>query len=225
MAVDPCISPAARARLDRFRQSVARAGRAGEGADRGGGRRSHARARPGRPPAGGRAGRPNVIGVLEGREPGPTLMFCGHLDTVGVEGMDRAVRSGRARRPALRPRLAGHEGGRRGDDRRGRVAVERGFLARPLVVAAVIDERVREHRRRCAGHALESRRGGRDRTDRSARSAWRTRGLPGSTWKPAAVPRTAAARATAAMRSSAWDACCSASRRSIASCSRGRRTR
>lgn len=32
-------------------------------------------------------GRPNVIGVLEGRAPGPTLMFCGHIDTVGVEGM------------------------------------------------------------------------------------------------------------------------------------------
>jgi acetylornithine deacetylase len=33
-------------------------------------------------------GRPNVIGVLEGHTPGPTVMFCGHLDTVGVEGMD-----------------------------------------------------------------------------------------------------------------------------------------
>src|SRR5215207_6104348 len=32
-------------------------------------------------------GRPNVIGVLDGSAPGPTLMFCGHLDTVGVEGM------------------------------------------------------------------------------------------------------------------------------------------
>ncbi|HUF46627.1 MAG TPA: M20/M25/M40 family metallo-hydrolase [Vicinamibacterales bacterium] len=32
-------------------------------------------------------GRPNAIGVLEGRAPGPTIMFCGHLDTVGVEGM------------------------------------------------------------------------------------------------------------------------------------------
>src|ERR1044072_1534980 len=32
-------------------------------------------------------GRPNVVGVLEGRSPGPTLMFCGHLDTVGVIGM------------------------------------------------------------------------------------------------------------------------------------------
>ena len=33
-------------------------------------------------------GRPNVIGVLEGRAPGRSLMFCGHMDTVGVEGMD-----------------------------------------------------------------------------------------------------------------------------------------
>lgn len=32
-------------------------------------------------------GRPNVVGVLEGREPGPSVMLCGHLDTVGVEGM------------------------------------------------------------------------------------------------------------------------------------------
>lgn len=32
-------------------------------------------------------GRPNVVGVLEGAQPGPSLMLCGHLDTVGVEGM------------------------------------------------------------------------------------------------------------------------------------------
>jgi len=32
-------------------------------------------------------GRPNVVGVIEGREPGPAVMFCGHLDTVGTEGM------------------------------------------------------------------------------------------------------------------------------------------
>lgn len=32
-------------------------------------------------------GRPNVVGLLEGREPGPAIMLCGHLDTVGVEGM------------------------------------------------------------------------------------------------------------------------------------------
>src|SRR5687767_12607141 len=44
-------------------------------------------------------GRPNVIGVLEGRAPGPSLMFCGHIDTVGVDGMaapfDPVVRDGR----------------------------------------------------------------------------------------------------------------------------------
>jgi len=32
-------------------------------------------------------GRPNTIGVLEGRRKGRALMFCGHLDTVGVAGM------------------------------------------------------------------------------------------------------------------------------------------
>lgn len=32
-------------------------------------------------------GRPNVIGVIEGRAAGRTLMLCGHSDTVGVEGM------------------------------------------------------------------------------------------------------------------------------------------
>ena len=32
-------------------------------------------------------GRPNVVGVLEGRAKGRTLMFCGHTDTVGVTGM------------------------------------------------------------------------------------------------------------------------------------------
>src|SRR4051812_40088794 len=31
--------------------------------------------------------RPNVVGVLDGRAPGRTLMLCGHTDTVGVEGM------------------------------------------------------------------------------------------------------------------------------------------
>jgi acetylornithine deacetylase len=32
-------------------------------------------------------GRPNVIGTLEGRASGRSLMFCGHVDTVGVAGM------------------------------------------------------------------------------------------------------------------------------------------
>lgn len=34
-------------------------------------------------------GRPNVIGVLEGANAGRSLMFCGHIDTVGVAGMTR----------------------------------------------------------------------------------------------------------------------------------------
>jgi acetylornithine deacetylase len=32
-------------------------------------------------------GRPNVVGILEGRKPGRSLMLCGHMDTVGVSGM------------------------------------------------------------------------------------------------------------------------------------------
>src|SRR5918998_3442581 len=34
-------------------------------------------------------GRPNVVGVLEGRAAGRDLMLCGHIDTVGVAGMDK----------------------------------------------------------------------------------------------------------------------------------------
>src|SRR5688572_15217724 len=34
-------------------------------------------------------GRPNVVGILEGRGPGRSLMLCGHIDTVGVAGMTR----------------------------------------------------------------------------------------------------------------------------------------
>jgi acetylornithine deacetylase len=33
-------------------------------------------------------GRPNVVARVEGLRPGPTVMLCGHLDTVGVDGMD-----------------------------------------------------------------------------------------------------------------------------------------
>jgi len=32
-------------------------------------------------------GRPNVVGTLNGKAPGRSLMFCGHIDTVGVTGM------------------------------------------------------------------------------------------------------------------------------------------
>jgi acetylornithine deacetylase len=86
-------------------------------------------------------GRPNVVGVLEGRAPGPALMFCGHLDTVGVTGMEAPFR------PAHRD---GRLYGRGAQDMKGGVAAmigaarriaESGGLAQgQLVIAAVIDE-------------------------------------------------------------------------------------
>lgn len=86
-------------------------------------------------------GRPNVVGVLEGRASGPTLMFCGHLDTVGVAGMTRPFE------PVTRD---GRLYGRGAQDMKGGVAAmigaaravaETGGLARGrLIVAAVIDE-------------------------------------------------------------------------------------
>jgi acetylornithine deacetylase len=84
-------------------------------------------------------GRPNVIGVLDGREPGPTVMLCGHLDTVGVEGMDAP----------FAPRMEdGRLYGRGSQDMKGGVAAMLGaaaFLAKDwkrgkLIVAGVIDE-------------------------------------------------------------------------------------
>ena len=85
-------------------------------------------------------GRRNVIGVLDGAEPGRSLMLCGHMDTVGVEGMaapfDPVEREGRLY-------------GRGAQDMKGglaammdaaRVAQNRGFRKGRLIVAAVIDE-------------------------------------------------------------------------------------
>lgn len=84
-------------------------------------------------------GRPNVIGVLEGREPGPALMFCGHLDTVGVTGMtDPFV-----------PRIAdGRLYGRGAQDMKGGVAamiaaaadLAASWSRGRLIVACVVDE-------------------------------------------------------------------------------------
>jgi acetylornithine deacetylase len=34
-------------------------------------------------------GRPNVVGTLEGKAPGRSLIYCGHIDTVGISGMTR----------------------------------------------------------------------------------------------------------------------------------------
>ena len=86
-------------------------------------------------------GRPNVVGVLEGRIPGPALMFCGHVDTVGVAGMDAPFH------PAHRD---GRLYGRGAQDMKGglaamlgaaRVIAEGGGLSHgALIVAAVVDE-------------------------------------------------------------------------------------
>jgi acetylornithine deacetylase len=35
------------------------------------------------------AGRPNIVATLEGKAPGRSLMYCGHIDTVGISGMTR----------------------------------------------------------------------------------------------------------------------------------------
>jgi acetylornithine deacetylase len=86
-------------------------------------------------------GRPNVVGVLEGRAPGRSLMFCGHTDTVGVSGMARPFA------PEIRD---GRLYGRGAQDMKGGVAamigavrrlVESGGLDRGrVIVAAVVDE-------------------------------------------------------------------------------------
>src|SRR3954468_16654213 len=85
-------------------------------------------------------GRPNVIGVLQGGAPGRSLMLCGHIDTVGVEGMrtpfDPVERDGRLY-------------GRGSQDMKGgvaamidaaRVIAAEGLDCGRLVVACVVDE-------------------------------------------------------------------------------------
>lgn len=86
-------------------------------------------------------GRPNVVGVLDGRAPGRSLMFCGHLDTVGVEGMnspfDPIEREGR-----LYGRGAGDmKGGVAAMIEAARSLANSGGMKRGrLIVAAVVDE-------------------------------------------------------------------------------------
>jgi len=86
-------------------------------------------------------GRPNVVGVVEGRAKGRTLMFCGHTDTVGVVGMSA---------PFTPVEREGRLYGRGAQDMKGGVAAmmsaaahvaqNGGLASGRLIVAAVVDE-------------------------------------------------------------------------------------
>lgn len=86
-------------------------------------------------------GRPNVVGVIEGRAPGRALMLCGHTDTVGVEGMaapfDPVLRNGRLHGRGSQDMKSGVAAM---VDAAVRVARGGGLPRGRLVVAAVADE-------------------------------------------------------------------------------------
>jgi acetylornithine deacetylase len=86
-------------------------------------------------------GRPNVVGTLDGRAPGRSLMFCGHLDTVGVAGMTRPFdpdeREGRIYGRGsqdMKSGVAAMIGAAR------MIAASGGLNAGRLVIACVVDE-------------------------------------------------------------------------------------
>ncbi len=85
-------------------------------------------------------GRPNVVGVVEARGKGRSLMLCGHSDTVGVAGMID---------PFTPREHGGRLYGRGAQDMKGGLAAmlsaaavtaQRGLAAGRLIVAVVVDE-------------------------------------------------------------------------------------
>jgi len=84
-------------------------------------------------------GRPNAVGVIERGSKGPSLMFCGHIDTVGVDGM---------RAPFTPDVRGGRLYGRGSQDMKGGVAAMMEAARRAkdrwrsgrLIVACVCDE-------------------------------------------------------------------------------------
>jgi acetylornithine deacetylase len=86
-------------------------------------------------------GRPNVVGTLEGRVPGRSLMFCGHIDTVGVSGMpapfDAVERGGRIFGRGSQDMKSGVAAM---IDAARVIAESGGLAAGKLVIACVVDE-------------------------------------------------------------------------------------
>src|SRR4029078_2092781 len=85
-------------------------------------------------------GRPNVIGILEGRQPGRALMLCGHTDTVGAAGMaapfDPVEKDGRLYGRGAQDMKAGVAA----MIDAARVVARDGLERGRLIVAAVVDE-------------------------------------------------------------------------------------
>ncbi len=86
-------------------------------------------------------GRPNVVGTLNGRVAGRSLMFCGHIDTVGVAGMtapfDPAERDGKIFGRGSQDMKSGVAAM---IDAARVIAESGGLAAGKIVVACVVDE-------------------------------------------------------------------------------------
>ena len=86
-------------------------------------------------------GRPNVVGTLNGRMPGRSLMLCGHIDTVGVSGMkapfDPAEQDGRIYGRGSQDMKSGVAAM---IDAARVIAESGGLAAGKLVIACVVDE-------------------------------------------------------------------------------------